>query len=398
MSSRTTRAFYAFTVFWSFNATGGLWILYLLHCHWSLFEIGLAEAGFHIVSFLSELPTGLFADRLGRRKSLAIGLIINAAATLVIWWSAPLSIFAGILSVALSALAWTFVGGADRALLYAVLTEEARPSAYGRIYSAALALNLATRAAAIGLGGFVASHDGWLWPYLITALASLMGLAPLSRLPEAQGGSDSGGPSMLSQIRMALSEARRIPGLARLAVFGAVLATLVTTNNLYAQSTLLRKGASLAMTALLVGAANVVTATGSLAGGRLASKGQRNRYLMAGTTLLGVAIAGVGMLPLSSGAFAYLGAAGLDGALDPMYETALNDAVPERYRSTMLSLPGAGFSFGMIVLFPLAGWAMQNHHTGLTYGVMGGGLMVLAAGFRKGSSTVAWDHASQDSG
>jgi hypothetical protein len=47
--------------------TGGIWILYLKSRGLSLAEIGLAESAFHLAPVLLELPSGSFADLVGRR-------------------------------------------------------------------------------------------------------------------------------------------------------------------------------------------------------------------------------------------------------------------------------------------------------------------------------------------
>lgn len=106
--------YYVYTGLWSFNATSGLWILYLLHCHWTLFEVGLAESGFHIVSFLANVPTGAVTDRFGRRTSIAAGLGIGSVMPLATFLLAPVSVPWGILSISLGALSWTFIGGRMR--------------------------------------------------------------------------------------------------------------------------------------------------------------------------------------------------------------------------------------------------------------------------------------------
>lgn len=56
---------------WSFRLGGSLWVMFLGLRGFSLAEIGLAEGFFHLVSILGELPSGLAADLLGRKRVLA---------------------------------------------------------------------------------------------------------------------------------------------------------------------------------------------------------------------------------------------------------------------------------------------------------------------------------------
>ena len=137
----------------------------------------LAEAGFHVVSFLSDVPTGLFADR---------WLVIQAlttAATLVL---APTSFVLGFLSVSLGALAWSFTDFADRALLFGIVAEDGDASAFGRAYGMTLAVNLAVRALATAMGGWMVARAGWYMPYGVAVIAALLGIFVVRALPESR--------------------------------------------------------------------------------------------------------------------------------------------------------------------------------------------------------------------
>ena len=52
-----------------------VWVVLLVARGYSLWQVGLAEGIFHIVSILGEIPSGMAADLMGRRRSLmAAGL------------------------------------------------------------------------------------------------------------------------------------------------------------------------------------------------------------------------------------------------------------------------------------------------------------------------------------
>ena len=381
---RSMRAFYAFTFFWALNPTQGLWILYLLHCHWSLLQVGFAEAGFHVVSFLAQVPTGLYADHWGRQKSLAAGLIVQAVTTSATLIAAPNSVILGGLAISLGALAWAFIGGANQALLFDLLPEESAVTLFGRVYGAVFALDLAVGALSTAVGGWLAAHYGWAFPYGITVVSALSGLVPVYLLPVARSSSRSRVTWKLGvgSMRSALISARAIPQLSLWIGLGAGLATFATINNLYAQSTLVFKGASIETASFLVALSGIVTALGGWLSGRLNAFNPA-RLLSLGAMGLGIAISMVGWFPLKGSSLGYLSAAGLDGVLDPVYETAITGVAPQDWRATILSLPSAGFSLGMIILFPLAGWGMEDYHLKLVYGFLGLGLILVGVGFRR---------------
>lgn len=376
MSHRTTKpliAFYCFTGLWSFNATSGLWILYLIHCHWSLFQVGIAEAGFHLVSFVSELPTGAFADRFGRRRSLVIGLLIGSTTSAMTFALAPHFTALGMLSISLGALSWTFIGGADQALLYG-LTGSQR--SYAQIYGRVAALSLSATALAIVAGGFLVSHGGWIWPYLLTVATNLLAVIPVLWIPKATSEGCDSQESVLKTIQQAGRVVSQDARLLLLAAVGAVVSTLSTINNLYAQATLQHKGISLTMIDVLIALGTGIAASGSVVGGHLAYRRRRQRF-GSGLIVYGLAMGAIGIFPVTEAVSGYLLGNGIDGAIDPIYEAELNEKVPEEYRATILSLPRAGFSLGMVIFFPLAGWLMGHGLWVRVYGTMGMALLLI---------------------
>lgn len=134
MPHRSLQAYYAFTVLSSLRLSDGLWILYRLHCQWTLWQVGLAESGL-------DLPTGIFADTVDPRRSLMAGLAIGAAATISTFLTAPHHIIWAMVSISLGSLGWTFIGGADQALLFHI-GQEACEVSYPRLNGRTVAMAL----------------------------------------------------------------------------------------------------------------------------------------------------------------------------------------------------------------------------------------------------------------
>lgn len=354
--------YYLYTGLWSFNATSGLWILYLLHCHWTLFEVGLAESGFHIVSFLANVPTGAVADRFGRRTSIAAGLGIGSVMPLATFLLAPVSVPWGILSISLGALSWTFIGGADEALLYDLAKAEGQSGHYADIYGRAMGLSLSSQAAAIALGGLLAASGQWLWPYALTVATSFLALFAVGRLQPGTRILPAGAPrkhSLTATMRQGLQLARSDRRIMGLVALGAVIDTIATTSSLYAQAMLKHKGAALILITAVLSTGTLLAAASSVLGGRLARRHRRRRF-SSQLALYGTALASIGLFPLTGAASAYLSSIVIDSSMTPLYETLLAEASPEDYRATILSLTGTGFSFGMILFFPFAGYLMAR--------------------------------------
>ncbi|WP_337574444.1 MFS transporter [Fournierella sp.] len=67
------RALYLLEAVSGFGLAQVIWVVLLAGRGFSLAQIGLAEGFFHLVSFLCEVPSGMAADLLGRRRTLALG-------------------------------------------------------------------------------------------------------------------------------------------------------------------------------------------------------------------------------------------------------------------------------------------------------------------------------------
>ena len=59
------------------------WVAILAARGFSLAQIGLAEMIFHIVSLSAEIPSGVFADVFGRKKTLVISSVMRTISNLI---------------------------------------------------------------------------------------------------------------------------------------------------------------------------------------------------------------------------------------------------------------------------------------------------------------------------
>lgn len=382
-AQRPVRRFYAYSALRWFQLTASLWLLYLVHLGWPLWQVGLAEVAFHLTSLATNLPTGAFADRYGRRMALRIGLAISATAPLAMILLAPLSFAAGVLAMAYHALAWSFIGGADQALLYDLSPS---PEDFARFYGRVLAITYASGALGAVAGGYLATRWGWAAVYGAAGAVQLAALLVVWGLPEparSHGAAGAGPPPSMAARLTGMGRAlRQVRGLFGLVAFYGLVSVFITTNHLYGQTTLASKGASILLVTSVMAGSNVFGALSSWLTGRWASRPgfPVARVLRAATGLVAALVAAVGALPLvgASAAFVLDGAA--DGAIDPVATAALSHLAPDAVRATVLSAPDTLFSLGMVALFPVAGWLMGAREWGipLTYAAMGG--LVLVAG------------------
>ena len=92
-----------------------VWVVLLVARGYSLWQVGLAEGIFHIVSLLGEIPSGMAADLMGRRRCLMAAGLCGVVSALLMAFSQHF--FGVCLSMVFSAFACNFISGSEEALL-----------------------------------------------------------------------------------------------------------------------------------------------------------------------------------------------------------------------------------------------------------------------------------------
>jgi MFS family permease len=131
---------------------------------------GEIVGAYYLAMFLSEVPTGVLADRLGRRPMLVAGPLLLAFgfATLLIW-PTYLGFLAG---EVLLGLGHAVLSGPPAALLYETLAEHGQQHRFLAIESRLSALRLLGTGSAFLLGGALARTEGG---YDATIVATALG-------------------------------------------------------------------------------------------------------------------------------------------------------------------------------------------------------------------------------
>jgi MFS family permease len=163
---RDLRRFYAFRLLATSYLYTPIFMLFQAARGLTFFE-QLALGGIYsAVIVIAEVPTGVFADRYGRRKSMLVGALAMVGSCLLALQAHDFTTFA--IVEALAALSMALCSGADTAYLYDLLASHDRSHEYPRRESAASAWHLVGMAIAVAGGGLLANLDLAL-PYLATA-------------------------------------------------------------------------------------------------------------------------------------------------------------------------------------------------------------------------------------
>ncbi len=149
--------------------------------------IGTLMAVWLVVSVLSEVPTGVIADKFSKKWSLVLGRIMQLA-TFAIWLAAPS--FTGYL---IGFIVWgvgeAFLSGAFQAYLYESLDERNR-QAFGRIYSRSSAFTMMAYMSASFLAFLIGPHYNTL--LILSIAVSAVSLVITLSLPNLRDDVDVG--------------------------------------------------------------------------------------------------------------------------------------------------------------------------------------------------------------
>lgn len=346
-----------------FRPAGTIWVLLLAARGFSLAEIGLAEGVFHLVSLCGEVPSGVCADLLGRRRTLAASQLVLGLSAVTMLLSQG---FGGVLAaMAFSALGYNLASGTREALAYDSLLEVGEEAGYLALSSRLnVVYRLSTAAATLCAGLTVLV--GWRVGYAVDALLSLAGglLALTLTEPALNGAPRETAPlgELGRRLKTHLWETGRFlrenPRAVGLMLFNALVGAGATLLGFYLQDGLPGAGAPKA----LLGPLLLAVGLGGVVGSRLAPLLGRMKYggacvLCSAGVAAGYLLVGPGLFPIMTlGGFL---AAACDDGLQILTDARLNEALPSDRRATLLSVSSLCFSLVMVVLSPLAGLAVS---------------------------------------
>lgn len=347
---------------WSvgFRPAGSVWVLLLALRGFSMVEVGMAEGLFHVVSLCCELPSGLLADVLGRKRTLAASQAMFLVSALLMAVSQGRT---GVyLSLAASAMGYNLQSGTREAITYESMLQAGREADYLKFSSLQNGVYRFSDGGAMLLAGATVLL-GWRRAYLLDAGIALIGLAAVLSLTEPvcagrerSAVTASSLPEIFRETVRGAWNLLRTDGTAvRIMLVNALVGACATLTRFFLQQ---RVEAAVTVPALLGPALFALGLGGGLAGavtGKLDCLPYGRAAALTGCGVAVCALAARGsFLPvlMASGLAAGL----LDDALQLVSDKRLNDRFPSAQRATLVSVSSMAFSLIMIPLSPLFGW------------------------------------------
>lgn len=131
----------------------------------SLTQIMLLQSGYSILTLILEVPSGYYADSVGRKKSIIISSFFLVLSITI--YSFSTNFWQFLVAEGIFAFSASFLSGADSAFIYDTLVELKREKEYKKIWGNLMSVSLLSMAAGSIIGGFMAKL-GFRYTFFLT--------------------------------------------------------------------------------------------------------------------------------------------------------------------------------------------------------------------------------------
>jgi MFS family permease len=344
---------YLFTFLWGTSLSEAVWMLYLAFRGMSLVQIGLLESAFHVTSLLMEVPTGIVADRFGRKTSRILGRLVAMIGTLLMISSRSFWGFA--LAFVFTALSYNLESGAGDALVYDSLLQSGNQDRFTRVKGRQEISWQAAQIVSLVASGIIATFDYTL-AYLATLCIQGLSLAVAFTFEEPRVGGKGPRerePGLLRHVVGSLQVLRENRGILSYILFIEGFSIFCTTLRFYFQNFLKHRGFVEWQIGLVLALSAVAGMLGAASTDRLERRfGKRTLVSLSPFAAL-AAFAMIAFSPLEIPGMILRAA--VEGILFVSFSDSINRLIPSEHRATLLSFEAMSYSVMMIVLFPVIG-------------------------------------------
>lgn len=353
---------------WFMLTTPFLMIFYTDH-GLSSSEAFQIKAVYSILIVLLEIPSGYFADSLGRKKSLIIGAIFGTIGFVV--YSLYQGFWSFLVAEALLGVGQSFISGSDSALLYDTLIITKKKREYARYEGRLIAIGNAAEAISAFVGGMIAVVSLQALFYVQAAVAAIAIPAAFTLVePVLHTVKEKVKPSLkgiLKIVHWALVEDKTLRWrLIYSSVIGTATLTMAWVYQVFLKNDLAFSNSHIGTTAAVL---NVIVALITTYAWRLERRYGMKRML---GLIYGGVIIGYLLIGLFSSMWSILFLALFyvtRGIATPILKDAVNLYTPSEYRATVLSVRGFMIRLLFAWIGPLTGWMADksSYSTALIY-------------------------------
>lgn len=368
------RKLYLYELISGFQIVDAVWVVFLLQRGFSIAQVGIAEGVFHVVSMCCEIPSGMVADLIGRKRTLVLSGLVSAAGSLCMILTNAFPMI--LVAMGLNALSYNLVSGSREALTYDSLLEAGAQEEYLRVSAIQEKLYLFVFAAA-NLFSVVTVSLGYGKGYLISMVQGICCSIVAFRIWEPgrentkQHEKNRNWTRILRKHVIESGKFFVTHGFAarRMLISGVAAAGYYIVFMLLQQH-LVEQG----LQAKWIGIPLLLISFGGMAGASLGEKTGKVKIkflLLAGGVLEGVLIVFSGMPALPGCVLAAAFAHGISEMLAIRIGDENQKVFSSEVRATMVSVESMVYSVVMVVLSPVVGWLSEKFSISGAFGILG---------------------------
>ena len=333
--------------------SNAIWVLFLAYRGMSLVQIGILEAIFHITSFIMEIPTGIIADKFGRKTSRVIGRLMAFLSTIIMIKSYSFISFA--FALAINAISYNLESGAGDALIYDTLLTLKEEKEYMKIKGIQEIFYQGASIFALLVGGYIATYS-YETAYKITLLINLAALIQSLWFiePKIHKKDDINNLTMLTHIKQSVSVIKNNKQIITYMMFIEGFSILYTTLYFYIQNYFKSLGHTEFWIGSFIATASLLSIIGSANAYKIENLLGRNRLIICSGIFSLLLFAVIGFSNIEVIGFLLLSI--VESLLFVIFSDYINQLIPSESRATLLSFQAMIFSIMMIILFPLVGF------------------------------------------
>ena len=369
------RKLYLYELISGFQIVDAVWVVFLLQRGFSIAQVGIAEGVFHVVSMCCEIPSGMVADLIGRKRTLVLSGLVSAAGSLCMILTNAFPMI--LVAMGLNALSYNLVSGSREALaLKNRLRMAGAQEEYLRVSAIQEKLYLFVFAAA-NLFSVVTVSLGYEKGYLISMVQGICCSIVAFRIWEPgrentkQHEKNRNWTRILRKHVIESGKFFVTHGFAarRMLISGVAAAGYYIVFMLLQQH-LVEQG----LQAKWIGIPLLLISFGGMAGVSLGEKTGKVKIkflLLAGGVLEGVLIVFSGMPALPGCVLAAAFAHGISEMLAIRIGDENQKVFSSEVRATMVSVESMVYSVVMVVLSPVVGWLSEKFSISGAFGILG---------------------------
>lgn len=357
----------------SMSFSSAIYTLFILAKGFNLEQFFLLEAAYALSSFLTQILTGTFADKYGRKTSIIVSTLINIPGILMLILSKDFSVL--IWANLIGGVAESFYNGAGPAMLYDTVKSLGKSDQFKKISGRNNLYCSITAAVGVVIGGFLAHYklEYAMWAYFAVQLPVLIVDATLIE-PPVHEPSD---PRPLQHIKASIWQAFRGEG-AYFVMYSAIITLFFSLGYWLWQPYLKAVAVPILYFGFVYAAINLISGFFSSQAHKIEKKIGMQTSLLLIPLVLVLSFIFQSQMVLIYGAVFLLIHAIIGGYSGPIIADYLNSRIPSAQRATVLSIEYMINDGLFIVLSPLLGHFVDLYSLQTAYLIMAAMLLVTA--------------------